>query len=403
MPLLQALLRQGRRQQLPKTRKRQIIVLTTVIGSLSCCILVAFFSAVPHPVNTDTDHVDYPRRTTTSSSTAESTFRIPKGVAIAGCVVLTIISAICSGLVLGLMSLDVTQLEILKKSTNATEARNAQRIYSLRIRGNLLLCTLTWANQACNALQAIVLAELVNPIVGFVLSTVILVIFAEILPQAVCSRYALPIGAFLTPFLKVLVVLLLPLSYPFAFLLDRILGRELGLVYTKEELEQLLHIQANRVEGFNREMTTAMAGALKYYDMAVHEIMTPIDNVYMLSSDVTLSYDTLIAIFKAGHSRIPIYAGSDRNDIIGLLLTKDLIFIDPDDEVPISSFIEIFGRALHFVWPDDSLGDVLRELKQGKSHLALVRDVNNTYTDRDPFYESKGIVTMEDIIEVILP
>jgi metal transporter CNNM len=59
--------------------------------------------------------------------------------------------------------------------------------------------------------------------------------------------------------------------------------------------------------------------------------------------------------------------------------------------------------ALHFVWPDDSLGDVLRELKQGKSHLALVRDVNNTYTDRDPFYESKGIVTMEDIIEVILP
>jgi metal transporter CNNM len=65
----------------------------------------------------------------------------------------------------------------------------------------------------------------------------------------------------------------------------------------------------------------------------------------MLSSDVTLSYDTLIAIFKAGHSRIPIYAGSDINDIIGLLLTKDLIFIDPDDEVPISSFIEIFGRG----------------------------------------------------------
>lgn len=349
MPLLQAFLRQGRRQHLLKHRKRQIIVSSTLIISLSCCTLVALFSSVPQPATTDTNYADYLRRrtNTSSSSSSAAAFRLPKGVSIAGCVVLTIISAICSGLVLGLMSLDVTQLEILKKSTNATEAKNAQRIYPLRIRGNLLLCTLTWANQACNALQAIVLAELVNPIVGFVLSTVILVIFAEILPQAVCSRYALPIGAFLTPFLKVLIVLLLPLSYPFAFLLDRILGRELGLVYTKNELEQLLHIQANRVEGFNREMTTAMAGALKYYDMAVHDIMTPIENVYMLSSDVTLSYDTLIAIFKAGHSRIPIYEGSNKNDIIGLLLTKDLIFIDPDDEVPISSFIEIFGRGAY--------------------------------------------------------
>lgn len=351
MPLLQAFLRQGRHQQQLKARKRQIIVSSTLIISLSCCILVAFFSSVSQPGTIDTNYVDFLRRRTStsssSSSSAAAAFRLPKGVSIAGCVVLTIISAICSGLVLGLMSLDVTQLEILKKSTNATEAKNARRIYPLRMRGNLLLCTLTWANQACNALQAIVLAELVNPIVGFVLSTVILVIFAEILPQAVCSRYALPIGAFLTPFLKVLIVLLLPLSYPFAFLLDRILGRELGLVYTKDELEQLLHIQASRVEGFNREMATAMAGALKYYDMAVHEIMTPIENVYMLSSDVTLSYDTLIAIFKAGHSRIPIYEGSNKNDIIGLLLTKDLIFIDPDDEVPISSFIEIFGRGTY--------------------------------------------------------
>jgi len=81
---------------------------------------------------------------------------------------------------------------------------------------------------------------------------------------------------------------------------------------------------------------------------------------------------------------------------------KDLIFIDPEDEVPVRSFVQIFGRSVHVVWPDDPLGDVLAELKQGRSHLALVRDVNNVDGTQDPFYEVKGIITLEDIIEKII-
>merc|ERR1711933_526004 len=106
-------------------------------------------------------------------------------------------------------------------------------------------------------------------------------------------------------------------------------------------------------------------------------------------------------IFKTGYSRIPVYEVS-MNNIVGLLFTKDLIFIDPEDETPVRSFVELFSRSLHTVWPDDKLGGVLRELKQGKSHMALVRDVNNEDENQDPFYEIKGIITLEDIIEEIL-
>jgi metal transporter CNNM len=81
---------------------------------------------------------------------------------------------------------------------------------------------------------------------------------------------------------------------------------------------------------------------------------------------------------------------------------KDLIFIDPEDAVPIRSFVQIFGRGVHVVWPDDMLGGVLAELKKGRSHLALVRDVNKEDATQDPFYEIKGIITLEDIIEQIL-
>ena len=91
-----------------------------------------------------------------------------------------------------------------------------------------------------------------------------------------------------------------------------------------------------------------------------------------------------------------------KDNVIGLLFTKDLIFIDPEDATRVEDFVNIFGRDLLTVWQDDKLGDVLRELKTGRSHMALVRDVNNENPDQDPFYEVKGIITLEDIIEEIL-
>jgi metal transporter CNNM len=122
--------------------------------------------------------------------------------------------------------------------------------------------------------------------------------------------------------------------------------------------------------------------------------MTTIERTFMVSVDEKLSFEMIAKIFKTGYSRIPVFEVS-RDNVIGLLFVKDLIFIDPEDEVPIRSFVQIFGRSVHVVWPDDSLGDVLTELKKGRSHLALVRDVNNTDESQDPFYEIKGIITLE--------
>ena len=64
---------------------------------------------------------------------------------------------------------------------------------------------------------------------------------------------------------------------------------------------------------------------------------------------------------QQGFSRIPVY-GHDREDILGLLLVKDLIFIDPEDATPVENFIKVFGRAVVGpVWEDQKLDEVLRE------------------------------------------
>jgi metal transporter CNNM len=155
----------------------------------------------------------------------------------------------------------------------------------------------------------------------------------------------LVIGSCAAPFVRILVYIFFPISYPLAWILDKLLGHELGTIYTKEDFHQLLEIHAERGEGYNREMTMVMTGALKYQDLKVIDIMTTVEEVYMLSGDVKLSYENILAIFKAGYSRIPVYEGKNKNDIIGLLLTKDLIFIDPADNISVIVFVRIFGRG----------------------------------------------------------
>lgn len=66
---------------------------------------------------------------------------------------------------------------------------------------------------------------------------------------------------------------------------------------------------------------------------------------------------TLNKIFRSGYSRVPIY-DRDRNDVVGLILAKDLLFIDPEDELPMRSFMTVFCRPIQTVWPDDKLNDV---------------------------------------------
>jgi metal transporter CNNM len=187
--------------------------------------------------------------------------------------------------------------------------------------------------------------------------------------------------------------LLAPIAYPLSLGLDFVLGHELVTTYSTSEMMHLLKIQVQQ-NAIDQEAANAMQGALTYKNMTVKEVMTPMDRTFMLGIDDKLSFETIGKIFKTGYSRIPIYEIS-RNNVIGVLFAKDLIFIDPEDEVPIRSFIHIFGRSVHVVWPDDTLGDVLAELKKGRAHMALVRDVNKDDDAVDPFYEVKGIITLE--------
>ena len=158
-----------------------------------------------------------------------------------------------------------------------------------------------------------------------------------------------------------------------------------------------IHVQHGAIDA---EHGDVVQGALNYKEMKVGEVMTPLEDVFMLSKHARLDFKVVRDIFQQGFSRIPVY-GQSREDILGLLLVKDLIFIDPEDATPVENFIKVFGRATQFVWEDQKLDEVLKEFKKGQGHMAIVKNVDNSGPG-DPRYVMKGIITLEDIVEEIL-
>ena len=299
---------------------------------------------------------------------------------------LIVLSACFSGLTLGFFSLNVTALE---RKIKLGDAR-AAKVYPIRKRGNLLLCTLLIGNVAVNATAAIFLGEIASGLMAGVISTVLIVLFGEILPQAFFSRYALTLGAKSVWLVKTFIFLMYPIAYPLSLALDKLLGEELQTIWSKKEIKEIIrHHENNENSDIDKDEERILLGALSFSEVSVKKVMTPKSVLYTLEKSTILNQERLLEIRDKGFTRIPIY-NTTENNLIGTLYSKDLIGIAEKNKT-VEDFL---SKSKPIVIKDTMLLDgLMNHFLTKKVHIAFVYDMYSTFI---------GIVTLEDIIEEII-
>jgi metal transporter CNNM len=318
-------------------------------------------------------------------------------------ILLVCLSGLFSGLTLGLLGLDPIGLEIIM-SGNTKDSIYARSILPIRKKGNQLLCTLLLGNVLVNSSLSIIMANITSGVIGLVLSTTVIVIFGEIIPQSTCSKYSLLIGYKTRWITHFLLIILFPIAFPLSFILNKFFGDEVGMIYSNTELKKLVKIhETEQLAELQTNVANIMTGALNLETKFVQDVMMPWDNVYKININDRLNFETLLEIFKKGYSRIPVFSDNSKKDleIVGILFVKELILLDPEDEIPVSSIINTFEHQILKVATDYKLNVMLNDFCSGKGHIAIVKEkiANNMGLFTEKYV---GILTLEDLLESIL-
>jgi len=310
------------------------------------------------------------------------------------CLILS--GGVFAGLTLGLMGLDELHLRVLATSSDdPQEKRNAQKVLRLMHKGRhwVLVCLLL-SNVVVNESLPIFLDSAIGGgIAAVVISTTMIVIFGEIIPQAVCARYGLAIGARCAPFVLILMYCLAPVAWPIAKLLDRLLGVSETHTYKKAELKSFLQFHRHGEEPLRDDEINILNGVLELNSKRAVDIMTELKDVVTLSADTIMDHETLDRLLGSGYSRFPVHEPGKPLSFVGLLLIKTLLRYDVSEKRTIGSFkLSILPEAL----PSINCFQALDYFQTGRAHLILISDTPGREGG------ALGVVTLEDVIEEII-
>jgi CBS domain containing-hemolysin-like protein len=305
-------------------------------------------------------------------------------------------AGLMSGLTVGLMSISSLDLKIKLESGTSIEKKYARRVSSILHDHHLLLVTLLVANAAAMESLPLFLDEMFNEIITIILSVSFVLIFGEVLPQAFCTGPdQLKIAYYMTPLVRIIVVIFFPISYPISKILNWCFGKHRSYKLKNDDIKALVALHTNMYGsrhnlGLMKVQVKMIHGAIDLRYKLVKDHIIPLDKVYGVSTDAIINKKTFRKLVKQGYSRVPVYQGSNRNAIVGILLTKKLLVAE--EGLPISEIV-VNLREPMFVSPDLLMIQLLEKFKEGKSHLAIARDDSGSVL---------GIITLEDVLEEVM-
>jgi magnesium and cobalt transporter len=154
----------------------------------------------------------------------------------------------------------------------------------------------------------------------------------------------------------------------------------------EELIEELRAAQANGL--LSNDTLTMVEGAIKVTELSVDDVMVPRAQIVMISAESPLA-DILAAVVESGHSRFPVH-GEDKDEILGILLAKDMLkFFGDGEQFDIRSIL----RPAVLIPESMRLNVLLAEFRLSRNHMALVVD---------EYGGVAGLITIEDVLEQIV-
>ncbi len=160
-----------------------------------------------------------------------------------------------------------------------------------------------------------------------------------------------------------------------------------GEPWRRDELQDL--IQQSGIE-LDAEEKSMLAGVLEVSETQVRDVMIPRSQMVVI--DIEQDFDEILnVIVESGHSRFPVI-GEDRDEVLGVLLAKDLLRSFGKDEakdLPISKLL----RPASVIPESKRLNALLKEFRASHNHMAIVVD---------EYGGVAGLLTIEDVLEEIV-
>lgn len=416
-----------------------------------------------------------------------------------GAAALVLVAGTMAGLTVGLLGVDPIELELRKEAELPSRDReDAKKIWDVVASHHWLLCTLLLVNAAASEALPLCLNAIMPEYVVIVVSVTLVLVFGEILPSAVFTGpRQVRLASACVPFVRALMWLTAPLSWPMARALDRVVGeghastrldraqigtliglhgrarsparrpprrarasgvsviedadenaresspllentderrgrpRRLGNIFARLVLSRVWFtsnkgkVSEPRAESRKRapgivsgsprragvlsdDEVTIVRETLKLAHKTVYDAMTPLRDVHMLSWENTVfDEDTLAGVLGAGFSRVPVFRGGNRHNVVGTLMVKKLIVLDPNERRHVR---DVPLRAPLLAHPDAGLLETLNAFQAGRSHMALVTKHASRLERAWRLNEDVaagavailGIITVEDVLEELI-
>jgi len=302
-------------------------------------------------------------------------------------IALVVLSGIYAGLTLALFGIQLTTLERRIKLGDV----EAKKVYEIRRHGYLLLCSLLLGNVMSYTVMAIYLGSITTGFIASIVATSLIFVFGEIVPQALFPRYAVQIGARLVPLVWLTIIICYPIAAPIAWILNKIIGKEPPVLWSKQELGEIIKYHKEYGDGIiDQDEERIIQGALSFSELKAENIMIPRKQAFFLEKNTVINQEVFDKIKMKGFSRIPIL-NEFTDKVEGLLFVKDLLGTLPIDKIRADEASS--SKNLVVVNGMTSLDNLMNLLIYRKMHMAIVVDDNDKFV---------GILTLEDIMEEIL-